>query len=571
MEVEPDDATDRPIAIAHDGYVSSNACIECHQDEHASWHQSYHRTMTQVVSEETVAGLFDGQTRKIYDWEFRPERRDDEFWMAFRSTKTGMQFDHKLVLSTGSHHMQKYWYHTGQSRKLGLAPLIYLAESKRWVPEHTAFLRPTQPDLPVREGTWNKGCNQCHATGSQPRISGPDEMDTLVAEFGISCEACHGPGEKHVAAKTAESIVNPRNLTPTLSAQVCGQCHGAWLTKKGSAEDYDQIGNTYRPGDDLSEVRYYPHEAQDAEMHSRMHATSSFWPDGQVRVAGREYNGLLASPCYQNGSGAKKMSCISCHDMHNSGDLDTKQWANDQLHGQTAGNEACLQCHESFREDLAAHTHHAADSAGSLCYNCHMPYTTYGLMKAVRAHTITSPSVRNSVETGRPNACNQCHLDRTLDWTDQRLSEWFNQPRTQIPAVYQNVAASIVWAVKGDAAQRALMAWSMGWESSQQASDSHWMVFFLTNLLFDDYDAIRYIALRSLRSMAGYEPLQYDHLRPKEERNRVMDEVMSTWQSSTNPLPTSPHLLFTPQGGLRFDLFQQLMQQQDKRPIVITE
>ena len=37
-----------------------------------------------------------------------------------------------------------------------------------------------------------------------------------------------------------------------------------------------------------------------------------FWPDGMVRVTGREYNGLLDTACYQRG----KMSCLSCHSMH---------------------------------------------------------------------------------------------------------------------------------------------------------------------------------------------------------------------------------------------------------------
>ena len=51
------------------------------------------------------------------------------------------------------------------------------------------------------------------------------------------------------------------------------------------------------------------------------------------------------------------------------------------------------------------------------CYNCHMPYTSYGLLKALRSHQITGPSVTTSVQTGRPNACNACHLDKPLGWT----------------------------------------------------------------------------------------------------------------------------------------------------------
>src|ERR1700741_2882696 len=40
-------ATDRPLELAHEGYVSSRACKACHPEEYGSWHRSYHRTMTQ--------------------------------------------------------------------------------------------------------------------------------------------------------------------------------------------------------------------------------------------------------------------------------------------------------------------------------------------------------------------------------------------------------------------------------------------------------------------------------------------------------------------------------------------
>src|SRR5439155_25411901 len=126
---------------------------------------------------------------------------------------------------------------------------------------------------------------------------------------------------------------------------------------------------------------------------------------------GREYNGLVESPCFQKGT----MSCLSCHSMHQS-DPD------DQLAGRTESNAACTQCHKDIK---AEHTHHPQTSSSSLCYNCHMPHTTYGLMKAIRSHQVDSPSVQATVKTGRPNACNLCHLDKTLAWTADKLTEWF--------------------------------------------------------------------------------------------------------------------------------------------------
>src|SRR5258705_5821021 len=40
------------------GYTSSDTCRACHPDEYQSWHRSYHRTMTQLPSRETVRGNF---------------------------------------------------------------------------------------------------------------------------------------------------------------------------------------------------------------------------------------------------------------------------------------------------------------------------------------------------------------------------------------------------------------------------------------------------------------------------------------------------------------------------------
>src|SRR4030095_924696 len=74
---------------------------------------------------------------------------------------------------------------------------------------------------------------------------------------------------------------------------------------------------------------------------------------------------------------------------------------------------------------LAEHTHHAPSSAGSSCVACHMPFTSYALFTAMRSHRIDNPSAQSTATTGRPNACNLCHLDRSLDWTARTLAKWW--------------------------------------------------------------------------------------------------------------------------------------------------
>ena len=165
------------------------------------------------------------------------------------------------------------------------------------------------------------------------------------------------------------------------------------------------------------------------------------------------------------------MSCLYCHEMHpQKDDQRTKaEWANDQLKPGMRGDESCLQCHEEYRSDerLALHTHHLSNSEGSRCYNCHMPHTTLGLMKAMRSHTVDSPSVAATVATGRPNACNLCHLDQTLQWTSDHLSQWYQIESPELNQEEKEVASSVRWLLKGDAGQRAIIGWHLGWGPAQ--------------------------------------------------------------------------------------------------------
>src|SRR5258706_15854300 len=56
----PRQTADRPIEVTGDRYVSSQTCRACHPSQYASWHASYHRTMTQVATPQSVAASFDG-------------------------------------------------------------------------------------------------------------------------------------------------------------------------------------------------------------------------------------------------------------------------------------------------------------------------------------------------------------------------------------------------------------------------------------------------------------------------------------------------------------------------------
>ncbi len=546
-----------PLRGGPEGYVGSAQCRECHPREHASWRRSYHRTMTQVVDKDSVQADFDGVVLEHRGEPFRLSREDGYSVVIGKGPGAVRQ---PLTLVTGSHHMQVFWMPAGRGNLQVGFPFTWLIEDRRWVPRHDTFIRDPRSE-PGFE-FWNMNCLRCHVTGGIP---GPDPdagvFRTEAAELGISCEACHGPAAAHAELRRqggdplADPIVQPADLPPRASSQVCGQCHSMkWFDGSGG---WEQHGFRYRPGDDLEETTPVIRAAGKAEQPWLAPALESnpglledfFWPDGMIRVAGREYNGLLESACHLEGG----MSCLSCHSMHRS-DPD------DQLRPSRRGNQACVQCHQGYQQD---HSRHAPGSPGSLCYDCHMPHTSYGILKAIRSHEIDSPSVAVEKATGRPNACNLCHADRTLEWTAGHLARWFGHEIPPLEEQDRTIAAVPSALLSGDAAQRALAAWTLGWSRSRQASGDRWQAGLLARALDDPYAAVRYIAGRSLRRLPGFEEFSADFVAPPEERARAVQRALELWEESRADPPSGR--------PLEEEQILDLIRNRDDRPVRLRE
>jgi hypothetical protein len=608
----------RPIQVRERGYVSSDACRACHPAQYASWHSSFHRTMTQLPTRETVRADFDNV--RVTDVPGNPlalERRGREFWAEFGDPDWAGErgerprITRQIVMVTGSHYQQVYWYRTDHTRVLGQLPATYLIAERRWIPRDSALLHPSLANTASETGRWNAVCVNCHATSGRREFNASPDVgtagasaitaDTRVAEFGIACEACHGPAAEHIRSNrnplrrywqylTGEvdrtAIVQPALLDPVRSSQVCGQCHGVWEYYDTAAErQANASGLPYRPGDELRSTRFIvqPTTNHDSPTLRALldaypgYVADSFWPDGMIRVSGREYNGLIDSPCFTRATEpARTLSCTSCHAMHPAADdsRPVAQWADDhQLRPGMDGNGACLQCHPAVAANLTAHTKHRLESTGSSCYNCHMPYTTYGLLRALRSHQISSPDVASSIATGRPNACNACHLDKTLAWTSEYLERWYGTPKPPLGEDDRQVAASLLWLLRGDAGQRALAAWSMGWAPAQQASGTGWIAPPISMLLNDPYDAVRQIAHRSLRTLPGFDAFEYDFLAPPPQRVGDTLRAVDHWRKTVRPQDrrTDPALLIDASGSPRMDAIVRLGLQRDDRPVVRRE
>jgi predicted CXXCH cytochrome family protein len=589
-----------PRQVAHAGYVSSDQCAACHPGPHQSWHDSFHRRMTQRVEPDTMLGDFENREFTVDGHRIRLERRGSEYWVEMvdpdwthdqaraRAGWAGFQLQDpgqaprvwkRIGLATGSHNFQTYWV-PGRHGNLQFAlPLAWLVEERRWIPRKDTFIRDPHASSPNQ--IWNLNCIQCHVTGGVPgRDPRSGLLDSRVSDLGISCEACHGPGEAHVRANRSPlrrylrqiggpspdpTIVNPSRLPPKASTQVCGQCHGMKFVH--GFDDYLRAGFSYRPGGELEpstpllrHPRFGDPQGIPTEILGNQEFLANiFWPDGMIRVTGREYSGLRESACHLKGG----MTCLSCHSMHDAP-------PDDQLRRDLPGDRSCLQCHPAIGSDLAAHTHHAPDSSGSRCVNCHMPHATYGLLKAVRNHYIDSPSARSTLETGRPNACNLCHLDQTLEWTARHLASWTGRPAPALPPEHRSVSLSALLMTRGDVAQRALVAANLGQPEARAVSGEATLVPHLLELLDDPYPAVREIAARSLRSFPAFREVPSEPMGEESSRLRFRSRVEALWKPGP-PGPRAAAQLLAPDGRLDRKRHGELLRHRDHRVMDLIE
>jgi hypothetical protein len=594
-----DAARARPaLELEGEGYAGSQSCRECHAANHASWFTSFHRTMTQAPSAAGLLAPFAGRTPALEGVAWELTRAGGHFEATPLAADGRRGAKARVALTTGSHHYQIYWLASPSTGRLEMLPLVWHVEERAFAPRKAMFLTPPGPTAPETD-RWQESCIQCHATHGTPRHA-PSGGATRVAELGIACEACHGPAAEHVrfrralsaagegsadAAEPAATPLDPSTLDAERSSQACGQCHGIHpLVDAGARERWRDEGFRYRPGDDLAATRTLlrgtlerngPVLRAFLEKHPET-LSELFWSDGQVRVSGREYNGLVESACFQRGEGERQLGCLSCHELHASPERVAAGWAADQLRPGMDGPRACLGCHVAYAEPAAlrAHTHHAPESSGSNCLDCHMPYTTYGLTKAIRSHTITSPSVEETLATGRPNACNQCHLDRSLGWAADALAARYGRARPALTADQETLSAAVVWALSGDAGQRALAAWSLGWEPARAASGTRWMPPLFSTLLLDDYDAVRWIAQRSLRREPRYAGFALDFFQELEaQRDHVRGTVLSDWLGDGLGARDDQRaaVLVRPDGTLDEAVFRRLYGARDRREVRLAE
>ena len=557
--------------------VTSGACKACHPAEYASWSHSYHRTMTRFARGANILAPYGRHEVPLNSGGVILEHAEnglritmpDPVALALSPAVPVPTISEQAILTTGSHHYQAYWVAGARKGELRAAPVVWHLEAERFIPRHDVFLQP--PDSPDQLVRWNSNCLVCHSTLAEPRHDeASDTFDTTVTELGIACEACHGaaglhagyfadPWARWAARESGEAkyITQPEKLSKARSSEVCGQCHSYALPKDEAEWWSSGYARAYSPGAALSDSRTVIDEAvltSDGSATIEASAESLFWGDGTIRVGGREFNGLSASACFLRGEGESKLGCGDCHQLHGDDPVD-------QLKPKARGNGACNDCHVGF--DQPQHTKH---TEGTLCYSCHMPKVSYALYAAQRSHRVDVPSVEVALQTGRPPACNLCHLDKTLAWTAAELAKNWDVPLTAQPS--DDIALAVKLALRGDAASRVIVADHLLSPEAVAACGADFQVPILATLLEDPYSAVRYVAGRELTSAGLLEKTAYDFLGTAEHWRQVSASLLATWAKRSH---RDDSAVLHPGGELDARALANELKFRDDRPIWIAE
>lgn len=499
--------------------VGSARCRACHPTEHERWHRSYHRTMTQRADDPAaVLAPFSGEHLDA---------------LGFRATMTGgpqgrphvrierlqptpgqdpLVLDADVELTVGSHRYQQYVARIdrgGGSLERWRLPVAWHVELERWIHINGAFLTPEgawgdETDYLRHLSRWNDNCLFCHNTEPVPGLDDAGRFDTRVAELGIACEACHGPASAHVERHAwplrrllaglgmppDASVAQPGRLSPGLSADVCGRCHGNRIAADLAAVLRE--GDGFLPGHPLREVsRPIWRDATLAGTEAPLPFAARFWPDGTPRLSAYEYQALLLSPCHQDGAG---LSCGDCHTMHGP-EPSMQLWP----HYDAAA--ACGRCHQpAALSDADAPGGHGRHGAAVGCEGCHLPRTTYGLLEGMMSHRPTRPRPQDlRGRDDQPDACTQCHTDRSRAWAARALDAWARgeSPPPPQPDELARVALDLHG---GDPIQRALAAHALA--RPQAPAPAPQRMAWLVDVLEDDYPAVRWFGYRGLRRLA---------------------------------------------------------------------
>jgi tetratricopeptide (TPR) repeat protein len=369
-----------------------------------------------VANENTVLGDFDnaeftlhGVTSKLY--------KKGEKYFVYTNGPGGEMGEFEITHTFGWFPLQQYLVPFPGGR-LQTLPLAWDSRDNRWfrVPPEG----PVAPDdwlyWTNAAQNWNGMCAQCHSTHLEKNYDvESDTYNTTWSDIDVGCEACHGPGSKHLEWAEMPDMARPQTPNYELAVktsgidsrelvELCAPCH----SRRSAMGDYRHTETDFLENflpSPLSEGLYFP--------------------DGQIQDEVYVYGSFTQSKMYRHG-----VRCNDCHEVHS---IELVQ----------EGNALCLQCHRAAQYDTAEHHFHkqsnepgepirSADGevlfevgTGAQCVQCHMPGRYYMGVDYRPDHSFRIPDPVLDAAIGSPDACLRCHVDQDAQWSQQAVTDWY--------------------------------------------------------------------------------------------------------------------------------------------------
>ena len=384
-------------------YAGDASCQSCHAKEHAEWKISDHFKAMQPANDSSVLGDFnntvfsaDGITSKFF-------KRDGKFFINTQS-EAGEYKDYEIKYAFGHYPLQQYLIEF-PGGKMQVTRQSWDSREGKWFHQYAGQKIPAGDWLhwTGNAQNWNTMCAECHSTNLVKNYD--VESDTYHTTYDlvtVSCESCHGKAQHHIDYMNSDAYKKGKrqkdSFVETLAARstqameinTCFPCHA----RKGN------ISADMIVSDELMD-NYIP----------EIPATELYYADGQALDEVYKYASFIQSKMYMHG-----VKCSSCHNPHSGKLIFT-------------GNKVCNQCHAETVYDTPAHTFHAVNTTTSECVSCHMPTETYMGNDIRHDHVFRAPRPDLSVKYAVPNACSDCHTDKSAQWAADAIVKWYGPER----------------------------------------------------------------------------------------------------------------------------------------------
>jgi len=397
----PGDTADTPAVTVNNEFVGEQKCKSCHANEYHNWRQSDHYMAMLPANDSTVSGNFnntsftaDGVTSNFF-------KKEGKFFINTQGDD-GKNHDYEVKFIFGYKPLQQYLVAFSGGR-MQVPRVSWDVKQKKWFHQYPGQKIASHDWLhwTGNAQNWNTMCASCHSTNLQKNYnSDADDYHTTYSTINVSCESCHGAGKLHIDYVNGDDYKKGKKI------------HGSYLQLEKNASQLAQV-NTCAPcharKSDISASQIPSTEIMDNYI-PEIPDTEHFYADGQVNDEDYIYTSFTQSKMFRRG-----VKCSNCHDPHSTKTILTS-------------SQTCLQCHAK-KYNEPSHTFHATGIAGIDCQSCHMPGKLYMGIDLRHDHSFRVPRPDLTVKYATPNACNNCHQNRTAQWAADAVIKWYGPER----------------------------------------------------------------------------------------------------------------------------------------------